>query len=227
MDQIDKLYTKCPFYGARKIAHELSFNHKRIERLMGIMGIAAIFPKPNLSKNSIPHPIFPYLLKELNIYFPNQVWGIDITYLKMHGYFLYLVAIIDWYSRFVLSWEISDSLSTSFCIEALKNALTIGAPGIHNSDQGVQFTDESYLNVLRSYPEIKISMDGRGRAFDNIFTERLWRTLKYEEVYLKDYQNYKEAKEALKEYFYFYNNDRPHQSLNYQKPVEIYYGKGR
>lgn len=225
MEAIDKLYTKCPFYGVRRIANELKVNRKRIHRLMRIMGIQAVFPKPNLSKNSVSHPVYPYLLKGVDIARPNQVWGVDITFIKMHNYFLYLVALIDWYSRYVLSWKLSDSLSTDFCLEALREALNIGVPDIHNSDQGVQFTSEDYLDILRSYPEIKISMDGRGRAFDNIFTERLWRTIKYEEVYLKDYQNYREAEKSLNEYFNFYNNERSHQSLNYQKPVNVYYAR--
>lgn len=223
MEKIDRLYTAHPFYGVRRIAHELGVNRKRIHRLMKVMGIQAIFPKPNLSKNRIPHPTYPYLLGGLEVTVPNQVWGVDITYLKMHGYFLYLVAIMDWYSRYVLAWRLSDSLSTGFCIEALKEALKYGVPAIHNSDQGVQFTDGDYLDILKFYPSIKISMDSRGRAFDNIFIERLWRSLKYEEVYLKDYRSYKEAKYSLKEYFDFYNNDRPHQSLNYQKPVNVYF----
>jgi len=224
MARIDETYTKHPFYGVRKITREFDgVNHKRVYRLMGLIGIQAIYPKPNLSKPDKYHQVYPYLLRGLAIEKPNQVWGTDITYIKMHNDWLYLVAIIDWYSRYVLAWELSDNLSVDFCLEALRKALTLGIPEIHNSDQGVQFTSEEYLKILKQYDQIQISMDSRGRAFDNIFNERLWRTVKYEEVYLKDYRSFKEAKYSLKEYFEFYDQERFHQSLNYQTPAQVYF----
>jgi len=230
MDAIDMIYTKRPFYGVRKIEKQLRrdgkiVNHKRVHRLMQILGIEAIYPKPNLSKNNMPHPVYPYLLKNKVITLPNQVWGIDITYIRLKKDWLYLVAIIDWHSRFIVSWELSDTMSVGFCCEALQKALTVGMPEIHNSDQGVQFTAEEYLGILKANPTIQISMDHKGRCFDNIFTERLWRTIKYEEVYLKSYESPREARQSLREYIAFYNNERMHQSLNYLTPAEIYFGK--
>lgn len=192
---------------------------------MKIMGIEGICPRRNLSQPNKYHEIYPYLLRGLNITFPNQVWGVDITYLKMQNDWLYLFIVLDWFSRYILAWELSDSLSSDFCCLALENALKINIPSIHNSDQGSQLTDKEYLSILKSHPEIRISMDGRGRVFDNIFTERIWRTIKYEEVYLKDYQTPKEARQSLKEYIKFYNEERLHQSLNYQTPAEIYFRK--
>lgn len=189
------------------------------------MGIRAIYQKPDLSKPHPDHEVYPYLLRDLNIVKPNQVHGTDITYIRMHGGFLYLVAIIDWYSRYVLSWGLSDTLNSDFCVDTLTHALQIAVPDIHNSDQGSQFTSADYLGVLKHYP-VKISMDGRGRAMDNIFTERLWRTIKYEEVYLQDYQSPREARESLTRYFNFYNQGRLHQSLGYKTPAEIYFRKG-
>jgi len=230
MDAIDVIYTKRPFYGVRKITKQLQkdgeiVNHKRIHRLMRILGIEAIYPKPNLSKNNFDHPVYPYLLKNRIIAAPNQVWGVDITYIRLQKDWLYLVAIIDWHSRYILSWELSDTMSVGFCCEALKKALLVGLPEIHNSDQGVQFTAEEYLSILKHYPTIGISMDHKGRCFDNIFTERLWRTVKYEEVYLKSYESPREARQSLQNYLHFYNNERLHQSLNYKTPSEIYFGK--
>ena len=230
MDAIDMIYTKRPFYGVRKIEKQLRrdgeiVNHKRVHRLMQILGIEAIYPKPNLSKNNMPHPTYPYLLKNKIITLPNQVWGIDITYIRLKKDWLYLVAIIDWHSRFVVSWELSDTMSVGFCCEALQNALRIGIPEIHNSDQGVQFTAEEYLAILKAKPTIQISMDHKGRCFDNIFTERLWRTIKYEEVYVKSYESPREARQSLRDYISFYNNERLHQSLNYMTPAEIYFGE--
>jgi putative transposase len=192
---------------------------------MGIMGIEAIFPKPNLSKPNITHDIYPYLLTDLEISHPNHVWGVDITYIRLKGDWLYLFVVLDWFSRYILSWELSDSLSSDFCCQTLRRALTIGVPDIHNSDQGSQLTAEEYLDILKSHPNIKISMDHKGRCFDNIFTERLWRTVKYEEVYLKDYQSPKEARRSLTEYLKFYNEERFHSSLNYKTPAEIYFEK--
>ena len=230
MHEIDQIYTLRPFYGVRKITWQLRekgfmVNHKRVHRLMRLMGIQAIYPKPNLSQNSQPHPVYPYLLKDKVIDKPNQVWGVDITYIRLNKAWLYLVAILDWFSRSVLSWELSDNLEVEFCLEVLRKALKTALPDIHNSDQGVQFTSEAYLNILKSHPDIRISMDGRGRAFDNIFIERLWRTLKYEEVYLKDYQTPKEARQSLTDYFRFYNQERPHQALGYKTPNEVYFNR--
>lgn len=230
MKRIDEVYTKYPFYGVRRITQQLKrerypVNHKRIHRLMRLMGIEAIYPKNSLSKPSKEHQIYPYLLKGLTIEKPNQVWGVDITYVRLSKKWLYLVAIIDWFSRYVLSWELSDNLEVEFCLKTLKGALRIGLPKIHNSDQGSQFTSEEYLNLLKNHSTIKISMDGRGRAFDNIFIERLWRSVKYEEVYLKEYQSRNQARQSLTKYLNFYNQKRLHQSLNYQTPKEVYFNK--
>ena len=230
MHQIDQIYTACPFYGVRRITQQLKrnglrVNHKRVHRLMRLMGIQAIYPKPNLSQPNKQHQVYPYLLKGLTIKEPNQVWGVDITYIRLNKSWLYLVAILDWFSRYVLSWRLSDNLMVGFCLEALTRALVKAIPDIHNSDQGVQFTSEPYLNLLKSKPSIRISMDGRGRAFDNIFNERLWRTIKYEEVYLRDYQSAKEAQQSLDDYVNFYNHKRLHSSLNYKTPAEVYEGR--
>jgi len=224
MNRIDELYTKRPFYGSRKIAEELGYNRKRIQRLMREMGIEAIYPKPNLSKNANQHPVYPYLLRGVAPHHPNHIWGTDITYIRMRQGFLYLVAFLDWYSRYVLSWRLSTTLTTDFVIEAANEALTVNIPEITNSDQGVQFASQEYLNIWN--PETtRISMDGRGRAMDNIFTERLWRSVKYEEVYLKDYATVLEAKKNIADYFTFYNYERKHQSNNYKTPAEIYFRK--
>ena len=226
MNRIDKLYTDRPFYGSRRIAKELGVNRKRIQRLMRDMGIEAVYPKPNLSKNNIPHPVYPYLLKGLKANHPNHIWGTDITYIRIAKGFLYLVAFLDWFSRYVLSWRLSTTLEVNFCLEAAREALSDnGIPEIENSDQGIQFTNQEYINIWEEN-NVKISMDGRGRAMDNIFTERLWRSLKYEEVYLKEYATVLEAKENIKEYIKFYNYERKHQSLNYKTPAEIYFKKG-
>jgi putative transposase len=227
MGEIDKIYTKRPFYGYPRILYRSGYpvNHKRVYRLMKIMGIEGVFPRRNLSRPNKKHEIYPYLLSGLDIACPNHVWGADITYVRLKNDWLYLFAVLDWFSRYILAWELSDSLSSDFCCEALKRALQINLPDIHNSDQGSQMTDKEYLGILKSHPTIKISMDGRGRVFDNIFTERIWRTIKYEEIYLKDYQRPKEAKQELGEYIKFYNEERLHQSLNYQTPAEIYFKK--
>jgi len=229
MDQMDKIYTDFPYYGSPRITHELQrngivVNHKRVERLMRVMGIEAVYPKPNLSKNDKPHPVYPYLLKNLEITFPNQVWGTDITYIRVKNDWLYLVAILDWYSRYIVSWELSDTLEAGFCVNNLQIALNQAIPNIHNSDQGSQFTSDEYLNTLKSKPEILISMDGRGRCMDNIFTERLWRSVKYDEVYLHDYQSPREARFSLAKYLETYNQRRLHESLQYNTPSEIYFG---
>jgi putative transposase len=229
MGKMDKIYTDFPYYGSPRITHELQrkgivINHKRVERLMRIMGIEAVYPKPNLSKNDKPHPVYPYLLKNLDITKSNQVWGTDITYIKVKNDWLYLVAILDWYSRYVISWELSDTLEAGFCVNNLQNALNQVIPDIHNSDQGSQFTSDDYLGTLQSQPTIQISMDGRGRCMDNIFTERLWRSVKYEEVYIQDYQSPREARQLLAKYLKTYNEKRLHQSLQYNTPAEIYFG---
>lgn len=223
MNSIDELYTRRPFYGSRKIAKELGYNRKRIQRLMREMGIEAIYQKPNLSNNAFPHPIYPYLLKGVTAGYPNHIWGTDITYIRMHKGFLYLTAYLDWFSRYVLSWRLSTTLEIDFVLEAAEEALyQYGVPEIENSDQGTHYTSEKHIQLFAN-KGTKISMDGRGRAMDNIFTERLWRSVKYEEVYLKDYATVLEAKENIGEYFNFYNYERKHQSLNYKTPAEIYF----
>lgn len=228
MRKIDEIYTELPFYGSPRITKELhrqgfAANHKAVERLMRQMGLAGLFPQRNTSKKHPRHPVFPYLLRRKKILHPNHVWGTDITFVRGNGIWFYLVAILDWYSRYVLSWQLSRTLTADFCVQALDQALKIASPEIHNSDQGSQFTSCEYIGKLREYPEIQISMDGRGRCFDNIFTERLWRTVKYEEVYLKDYQSFAEAESSLRQYFQLYNNRRLHEALHYKTPAEIYY----
>ena len=223
MNGIDELYTKRPFYGSRKIAKDLGYNRKRIQRLMREMGIEAIYQKPDLSKNNMPHPIYPYLLKGVTASYPNHIWGTDITYIRMSKGFLYLSAYLDWFSRFVLSWKLSTTLEIEFVLDAAEEALhKYYAPDIENSDQGVHYTSDRHIQLFTDRGT-KVSMDGRGRAMDNIFTERLWRSVKYEEVYLKDYATVLEAKENIGNYFNFYNYERKHQSLNYKTPAEIYF----
>ncbi len=224
---IDEQYTRTPFYGVPRVTHVLKnmgylVGHKRIARLMKIMGIQAIYPKKNLSKCDPNHKKYPYLLRHLEIVRPNQVWATDITYIRMKSGFLYLVAVMDWYSRYVLSWRISNSLDNLFCIEALQEALAGGKPEIFNSDQGCQFTSNNFIAVLKKHG-IRISMDGRGRAMDNIMIERLWRSVKYEEVYLKDYETVSEAVDGLNRWFRFYNHERLHQSLGYRTPSAIHF----
>ena len=228
MSLIDAQYTKAPFYGSRRIAASLlrqghCVNRKRVQRLMRVMGIEAIYQKPRTSRGEPLAKKYPYLLSGLAINHPNQVWGTDITYIRMPKGFLYLVAILDWHSRYVLSWELSNTLESTFCIEALQRALQQGRPEIFNSDQGCQFTSREFTGVLLG-ANILISMDGRGRAFDNIFTERLWRTFKYEEVYLNDYENGMQAFAGIDSYWKFYNNERLHQSLKYRTPREVHFG---
>jgi putative transposase len=227
MRQIDELYTKCPFYGARRITKRLHrdgtpVNHKRVERLMREMGIEGVQPKRNTSKRHPAHPVYPYLLKGLHIEKVNQVWSTDITYVRLHDSWLYLVALLDWYSRYVVGWQLSDSLHSDFCVSNLKQALVTAQPDIHNSDQGRQFTAYEYVAQLHEQ-RIQISMDGRGRCHDNIFNERLWRTVKYEEVYLKEYASVLDAKQSLAQYFRFYNHERLHSSLGYRTPAEVYF----
>jgi putative transposase len=227
MKAIDRQYLATPFYGSRKIAACLKkdgqiVNRKRICRLMRIMGLKAIYRRPRTSPPGKGNKIYPYLLKGLRIDRPNQVWAADITYIPMQKGFLYLVVIMDWYSRFVLAWRLSNTLESDFCVEALKEALKKGRPEIFNTDQGSQFTSEEFVTLLESRG-IKVSMDGSGRYADNLFIERLWRTLKYEEVYLKAYQDAIEARAELAKYIAFYNAERPHQSLGYKTPAEEYY----
>jgi putative transposase len=228
MSLIDEQYVRTPFYGIARMTAWLRsqghvVNHKRVERLMRLMGIQAIYPKPRLSKSSPDHRLYPYLLREVSISRVNQVWSTDITYVRLRQGFLYLVAILDWFSRYVLSWQLSNSLDTSFCLAALDEALEKGKPDIFNSDQGSQFTSREFTGRLET-ARIQISMDGRGRVFDNIFIERLWRSVKYEEIYLKDYRVVADAESGLGNYFEFYNRERLHQSLGYQTPASIYYG---
>ncbi len=221
MRAIDQEYLQHPFYGSRRMAAVLGINRKRAGRLMRIMGLEAIYPKPSLSQPGRPSERFPYLLKGLAITRPNQVWGTDITYIPIRGGFLYLVAILDWYSRYVLAWELSNSLDSSFCIQTLQRALETATPEIFNSDQGCQFTSHELVTVLKE-AGVRISWDGKGRALDNVFVERLWRAVKYEEVYLHDYQSGLEAWSKLDAYFQFYAHERSHQALDYKTPASVY-----
>lgn len=226
MREIDKIYTKTPAYGSRRITEQLMrqgyiVNRKRVQRLMQLMRIEVIYPRANLSKPDQAHKKYPYLLKNVKIGNVNQVWSTDITYIPLKKGYIYLVAILDWYSRYVLSWRLSSNLGSEFCIEALKEALAIGHPTIFNSDQGVQFTCNRFLEVLEKR-EIQISMDGKGRAFDNIYIERFWRTVKYEEVYCTAYESYLEAEKNLGGYIKHYKEKRLHQSLGYKTPQEVY-----
>jgi len=231
MRLIDEQYMRHPEYRyprmtdwLREQGHEV--NHKRVARLMRTMGLAAITPGPHTSRPSPGHKIYPYLLRGVEIERVNQVWSTDITYIPMRYGFMYLTAVIEWYSRYVLAWELSNTLESLFCVEALDRALRRGAPEVFNTDQGSQFTDKKFIDVL-ALNDVKISMDGRGRCMDNIFTERLWRSVKYEEVYLKSYGDISEAKTNLASYFKFYNNERRHQSLYYKTPEEVYENKKR
>ena len=227
--QIDKIYTACPFYGSRRIKAQLKeighmVGRERVQKLMRMMGIEAIYPKPRTSTPNSEHKIYPYLLRDMKIERANQVWCTDITYIRINNGWAYMVAIMDWYSRYVLAWALSTSLSVDFCVEALESALQITKPEIFNSDQGSQFTSKNFTQILLDNT-IKISMDGRGRVFDNIFMERLWRTLKYEEVYIHDYDSVKTARRSMSNYMDFYNNKRLHQSLGYLPPVRVHYNK--
>lgn len=226
--RIDELYTAHPFYGSRKITVLLRpdwlINRKRVQGYMREMGLAAIYPGPNLSQPAPGHRIYPYLLRNVTASYPNHVWGIDITYIKMHGGWMYLVAILDWFSRYVISWALDQTLELPFVLAAVEQALAQANPVIWNSDQGSHFTSPQYLDRLER-AEVKISMDGRGRALDNIFTERLWRSVKYEEVYLNEYVTPRQAREGLGRYFPFYNDERPHQALNYLTPAQVYFSQ--
>jgi putative transposase len=224
---IDEEYTRRPFYGSRRMVVCLSrlghiVNRKRVQRLMRMMGLAGMAPGPNTSSKHLQHKVYPYLLRGVDVKMPNQVWSTDVTYIRLARGFVYLVAVIDWYSRRVLSWRISNSMDASFCVDCLEDALRVhGKPEVFNSDQGSQFTSNAFTGVLKR-EGIAISMDGRGRALDNIFVERLWRSVKYEDVYLQGYGTIGELTVGLARYFAFYNGERPHQSLGNRTPHEVY-----
>ena len=227
---LDQEYTDHPFYGVRKMTVWLqqqgyAVGPKRVRRLLRAMGLMAVYPKPRLSLNPLAHRRFPYLLKGVAIVRPNQVWSTDITYIRLRGGFVFLAAVLDWYSRYVLAWELSISLEADFCVAVLERALADQRPEIFNTDQGVQFTSAQFQAPLLA-AQVRLSMDGRGRAYDNIFVERLWRSVKYEEVYLKDYRNVAEARLGLGQYFPFYNETRIHQSLDYRTPKSAHFGPG-
>lgn len=231
MNRIDEIFTARPFYGSRRLLVALllqgfDVGRDHVRTLMRKMGLEAIYPKKNLSKRNHEHKVYPYLLRGLAITKVNQVWSTDITYIRLANGFMYLVAVIDWYSRYVLSWGLSNTLDTDFCVVALKEALQFGTPDIFNTDQGCQFTSRDFTCVLLAHG-IQISMDGRGRALDNIFVERLWRSLKYEDIYLKEYRYVPELRTGMKNYFEFYNTDRPHQSLSYQTPWQVHCGSDK
>ena len=223
--RLDELYTQYPFYGSRKMTVVLkrtwNINRKRVQRYMQEMGLVAIFPGPKLSQPAPGQQIYPYLLRNVTASYPNHIWGIDITYIRLQTGWLYLVAILDWYSRFVVSWALDHTLELPFVLEAVDQALAQARPAIINSDQGSHFTSPQYLDRFRAGPT-QISMDGRGRAMDNIFTERLWRSVKYEEVYLHDYVTPRQARQGLTAYFQFYNYERPFQTLGYLTPADLY-----
>ena len=226
MKLMDQQYLATPFYGSRRMTVWLQrqgrpMSRKRVQRLMRTMGLRAIFRRPRTSQPAAGHKVYLYLLGGMEITKPNQVWAADITYIPMARGFLYLVAIMDWYSRYVLSWRLSNTLDADFCLEDLEEALSKGKPEIFNTDQGSQFTGEAFTGLLKQHG-IRISMDGKGRYSDNIFVERLWRTVKYEEVYLKAYSNGREAEAGLNAYFHFYNAQRPHQALGYRTPAEVF-----
>jgi putative transposase len=231
MNKIDAIYTKYPFFGARQIKrqmerwYDLTISRKLAGKLMKVMGIEAIYSKPNTSKPHPDHQVFPYLLRHITASYPNHIWGTDITYIKINGSWAYLVAILDWYSRYVINWLLSDNLESDFCVENRQTGLAVAQPDYHNSDQGSQFTAKDYITTLRQYPDIQISMDGRGRRMDNIFTERLWRSVKYHEVYLHDYSSFADARQSLGCYFHNHNTDIPHQSLQGNVPADVYLEK--
>jgi putative transposase len=231
MRLIDEEFMRHPFLGSRRMTDYLcrldyAVNRKRIQRLMRLMGLEAVYAKPRTSKAHPEHVKYPYLLLDLEIVRPNQVWATDVTYIPMRHGFLYLVAIMDWFSRYVLAWRLANTLDTSFCLEALEGALEINTPEIFNSDQGSQFTSHDFTDMVKA-AGARMSMDGKGRCFDNIFVERLWRSVKYEEVYLNDYVEVIDAHDGLGSYFNYYNLERPHQSLTNMTPAEVYFGKER
>lgn len=231
MDAIDRLFTECPFYGVPKMQealrreHDIRIGRDHARRLMRLMGLKAVYPKQR-KNTSIPdkqHAVYPYLLRSITAGYPNHIWGMDITYIKLEKGWCYLVAIIDWFLRYVVGWKLSSTLESAFCIDTMATAIErYGIPQISNTDQGSQFTDKEFMEVLKTN-DIRISMDGRGRYMDNIFTERLWRSVKYEEVYLKSYHDIEDARNNLIAYFRFYNETRPHQALKYRTPTEVYH----
>lgn len=223
MRRIDEQYLATPFYGSRKMAEVLGINRKRAQRLMRLMGLEAIYPKPRLTQRVAEHRIYPYLLRNVEVVRPDQVWSSDITYVPMPTGFMYLTVILDWYSRYVLAWRLSNTLDSSFCLEALEEALERRRPEVFNSDQGVQYTSLAFTGRLEA-AGVAISMDGRGRALDNVFVERLWRTVKYEDIYPKAYSTVPALEEGLSSYFDFYCHRRIHQSLGYRVPAELYGG---
>lgn len=229
MRLIDQEYLRHPFYGSRRMAEWLRtkghrVNRKRVRRLMRRMGLEAVYPKPRLSQQDGDHEVYPYLLRGLAIVRPNQVWSTDITYVPMVRGFMYLVAIMDWFSRYVVSWRLSNTLDTSFCLAALEEAFELAIPEIFNTDQGSQFTARAFTGRLKD-AGVKISMDGCGRALDNVFVERLWRTVKYEDIYLRDYETVAQLEVGLTAYLEFYNHERLHQSLDYRTPAQVHFGE--
>jgi putative transposase len=224
--RIDEIYTAHPYYGSRRVAAVLRregvvISRRAARRHMREMGIVGIAPGPQTSRKAPQHPVYPYLLGTVTSAYPNHVWGVDITYVRMQAGWLYLVAVLDWYSRYVVSWELDQTLALPFVLRAARRALEQATPTIWNSDQGSHFTSPQYLALLQA-AEVRISMDGKGRALDNVFTERLWRTVKYEEVYLHSYESPREARQGLGRYLAFYNQERPHQALGYRTPAEVY-----
>ena len=231
MRLLDEQYTACPFYGSRRMTawlnrHGEAVNRKRVQRLLRIMGLEAIYPKPKLSASGMGHRVYPYLLRGLTIDRPGQVWSADITYVPLPGGFMYLAATIDWYSRLVVAWRLSNTLDGSFCQDMLEAALATGTPAVFNTDQGVQFTARAFTaRVERAGAQV--SMDGRGRCLDTVFVERLWRSVKYEDVYLRGYESVPDLERGLAAYFRFYNHERLHQSLGYRTPADVHAGKER
>jgi putative transposase len=226
MRLIDEQYTACPFYGSRRMtawlqSQQEAVNRKRVQRLMRRMGLEAIYPQPRLRVPGQGHRIYPYLLRGVQIERPDQVWSADVTYVPMVNGFMYLAATIDWYSRYVIAWRLSNTLDGSFCLEMLEEALSRGRPEVFNTDQGVQFTAFAFTSQLEA-AGVQVSMDGKGRCLDNVFVERLWRTVKYEDLYLRGYETVPELGQGLGRYFPFYNEERPHQSLDYRTPAEVY-----
>ncbi len=226
MRRIDEQYTEHPFFGSRQMTswlngHGEEVNRKRVRRLMRLMGLEAIYPKPRLSTPAPGHRIYPYLLRGVTVARVDQVWSTDITYVPLPAGFMYLAAVIDWYSRYVIAWRLSNTLDGAFCLDMLEEALSQGQPEVFNTDQGVQFTAAAWTGRLEA-AGVKVSMDGRGRCLDNIFVERLWRSVKYEDIYLRGYETVRELRSGLGGYFSFYNEERPHQSLGNQTPGKVY-----
>jgi putative transposase len=229
MRLIDRQYTAYPFYGSRRMTVWLqgaghAVNRKRVQRLMRLMGLEAVYPKPKLSRAGRGHKIYPYLLRDMTIERPDQVWSTDITYVPLACGFMYLAAVIDWYSRYVIAWRLSNTLDGAFCLDMLDEALRLGKPAVFNTDQGVQFTAEAFTGRLLS-AGVAVSMDGRGRCLDNVFVERLWRSVKYEDIYLHGYETVPQLRQGLERYFPFYNEQRMHQALDYQTPAAVYRGR--